>query len=335
MQRSSVRNLLAHKKRVLRGTAFGSISLLILGLLGYSHLFGPVDPYATTERLVITSPTTLAEAAAFAESEGIVASSWALRLALLEKTERSTVRAGEYTVSASMDAWTVAELLTKPPALAFVTFPPSLRKEQMGDILADALGWDDAVLKEWNTSATSPDPDFMEGVYFPDTYLLPSDQSPAQIAARLRGRFTDVFAPYAAKAQAQDIPWTDVLTLASIVDREASKTDKALVAGILWNRLDRDMRLQADATLQYIQGRSGNWWPQPKSADKFLESPFNTYKYAGLPPHPINNPTLASIEAVLDPESTSCLFYLHDNNHRIHCSRTYAEHEQNIDTYLR
>ena len=151
----------------------------------------------------------------------------------------------------------------------------------------------------------------------------------------MRGRFLDVYGPYLQEAQQKGKDWNDVLTLASIVDRESSKVDKPLVAGILLNRLDDGMKLQADATLQYIKGAEGNWWPAPTSADKYLESAFNTYQHTGLPPHPIDNPGLDSIEAVLNPTPTDCIYYLHDAKHQIHCSLTYAGQVQNVDRYLR
>lgn len=309
--------------------------LLIGSLLLYARLFGPVDGYGEPSQFVVRPDTPAAQVIENLSATGMVRSPWALRVALASVSAGHPIRPGGYSIGKEMDVWTIAKVLTDPPALAFVTFPPSIRKEQMGDILADTLGWTDAEKKEWNTVATDPDPSFTEGVYYPDTYLIPSDQSPAQIAARLRGRFTDVFAPYAAEAQKQGIAWTKVLTLASIVDREAGKNDKALVAGILWNRLDDGMKLQADATLQYIKGTEGNWWPQPTSADKYLNSPFNTYQHVGLPPHPINNPSLDSIAAVLHPVNTDCLFYLHDADHQIHCSLTYGGQVKNVNTYLR
>ena len=321
------------EKRHIFWSAGSLLALLIGSLLLYSHLFGPADTYAEPSQFVVQPGTSLSDVVQNLSVTGMVRSAWALRIALAR--ESGHIRPGSYSLGKEMDAWTVAKVLTDPPDMAFVTFPPSIRKEQMGDILADALGWSDAEMKEWNTIATDPDPSFVEGVYYPDTYLIPSDQSPEQIAARLRGRFTDAFAPYAAEAQKEGIPWTKVLTLASIVDRESAKNDKALVAGILWNRLDNGMLLQADATLQYIKGKEGNWWPQPTSADKYLSSAFNTYQHVGLPPHPIDNPSMASIAAVLNPEQTDCLYYLHDASHEIHCSLTYAGQVQNVNTYLR
>lgn len=321
------------KRHLLMG-AGGLIALLIGSLLLYSHFFGPVDADAQPSQFVVKPDATPMDVIENLSATGMVRSAWALRIALAADVS-APIRAGSYSIGKEMDAWTVAKVLTEPPDMAFVTFPPDIRKEQMGDILAAALGWSAAQKADWDTVATNPDPSFVEGVYYPDTYLIPSDQSPEQIAARLRGRFTDVFAPYAAEAQKEGIPWTEVLTLASIVDRESAMNDKALVAGILWNRLNVGMKLQADATLQYIEGKEGDWWPTPTSSDKYLASAFNTYQHAGLPPHPIDNPSMASVEAVLHPDQTDCLYYLHDNNHQIHCSLTYAGQVENVNTYLR
>lgn len=317
-------------------TVISVIVLIIVSGLVYSFLFGPAQSdIAALEEYVVIPGSTIEFLAEDLEEKGFAKNSWALKTALSGRADDDGVRAGAYSISKSMDAWALSKALTGLPYMVFVTFPPSIRKEQMGERLAEALGWSGEELVEWNTIATEPDPAFIEGVYYPDTYLIPTDQSPSQVAARMRGRFTDMFEPYAQAAQEQNIPWTDVLTLASIVDREASKVDRELVAAILWNRLDIGMKLQADATLQYIKGTSRNWWPVPTSADKYLESAFNTYQHAGLPPHPINNPSLESIAAVLSPEPTNCLFYIHDYDHVIHCSITYAGHQSNIDTYLR
>ncbi len=322
-------------KRIVRYLIAGSGIFLIVFVLIYAHLFGPVQKTAASEQYIVAIGSTTEQVIGDLKTQGYVRSSWALRLALLGEAQGKSVRPGGYSIAKSMDTWTIAKTLVGPPQLVFVTFPPAIRKEQMGDILATALNWNGDEKQEWNTTATEPDPDFVEGVYYPDTYLIPSDQTPAQFAARMRGRFTDVFAPYAKEALQKGMKWTDVLTLASIVDREAGKDDKSLVAGILLHRLDTGMKLQADATLQYVKGTEGNWWPTPTSADKYLESAFNTYQHVGLPPHPIDNPSLESIAAVLNPDSTNCLFYLHDNNHDIHCSLTYAGQKSNVDKYLK
>ena len=89
-----------------------------------------------------------------------------------------------------------------------------------------------------------------------------------------------------------------------------------------------------DATLQYVKGTENAWWPTVASKDKHIDSPYNTYKNKGLPPSPIANPGLAAITAALNPSTTDCLYYLHSND-RIYCSKTYKEHKEKIEKYLK
>ncbi len=96
------------------------------------------------------------------------------------------------------------------------------------------------------------------------------------------------------------------------------------------------MPLEIDATIQYARGKSPTGWWAPITPDDIqnIDSPYNTYKHTGLPPTPIASPGLDAITAVLRPEDTDCLYYLHDNNRQIHCAVTYAEHKENIKEYL-
>ena len=127
--------------------------------------------------------------------------------------------------------------------------------------------------------------------------------------------------------------------MASIVEREARGADDMQhVAGILWNRIELGMPLQADATLQYLKGYNPveqAWWTPPLAADKSLISPYNTYLNLGLPPRPICNPGLEAIKAAAQPLSTDDLFYLHDRQGKIHYAQTLDDHNLNVDRYLR
>jgi UPF0755 protein len=120
-----------------------------------------------------------------------------------------------------------------------------------------------------------------------------------------------------------------------------------LISGIIWNRLLNGMRLQIDATIQYARGLDGyekeaedlqvgksNWWTPMKKEDKEIDSPYNTYKYEGLPPTPIANPGIPAIEAALYPQETDCIYYLH-SDYQIHCSSNYDDHLDNIERYLK
>lgn len=308
---------------------------LVAVLLFHAYMFGPPGVDATREDFVVSPEESLADTATALRASGFIKSELSFRLAYQMVRGERTLRAGGYSLARTMDAWTVAKTLAEVPRLSWITIAPGMRKEQIADLFEEDLGWTAKEKEQWNTVATEVGEGYSEGVYFPDTYLIPSDQPPEDVAARLRGRFEEAFAPYALEAAAKNIPWTDIVTLASLIEKEAGKKDKALVSGILWNRLNKGMLLQVDATLQYVKGSEANWWPSPRPADKSIDSPFNTYKYEGLPPEPIASPSLASIEAALNPEKTSCLYYLHDLYGRIHCSTNYKAHVANVNRYLR
>ncbi|HEX5774335.1 MAG TPA: endolytic transglycosylase MltG [Candidatus Paceibacterota bacterium] len=312
----------------------GALVVLVLLLLLYARLFGPMRDYAAMEEFIVNPDTPVSEVAEGLKENYFIRSTLAFRIAFALTGEDEIIEGG-YSISRSQDMWTIAEAFARPPYLTWVIVPPGLRKEEIANILARKLKWTDEQKEEWVRVDTAPSPTQTEGVYFGDTYLIASDQPTAQVAKRLRGRFEEVFAPYAARATARGLSWNEVITLASLIERESGKKDKALVSGILHNRLDIGMALQVDATLQYIRGEEGNWWPAPRPEDKQLDSPFNTYKHAGLPPHAIANPSLDSIIAALEPEATDCLYYLHGSDGLIHCSETYAGQKANVNRYLR
>ncbi len=338
MQPSFLETIRARRpsRRHLIAVGIAGIVFLFGFVLVYARYFGPVTPAAIPVTEFIVAPDSEFETIAQELKEGgYIRSMTAFRIAYGTRGGTREIREGGYMISPSMDVWTVGELFSRPPYLAWITFPPGWRKEQIAEHFAKKLNWTDEEKTRFIEVDTAPTFEQIEGVYFGDTYLIPSDQAPVQVAARLRNRFQEAFAPYAKQTVAKNVTWTEVLIMASLIEREAAKNDKHLVSGVLWNRINDGMRLQVDATLQYIRGEEGNWWPQPRSEDKSLESPFNTYKYSGLPPHPIANPSLASIEAALNPEDTKCMYYLHDGNGQIHCSVTYAGHVANVKRYLR
>ena len=263
---------------------------------------------------------------------------WALPLARIMTLHFDPIEPGGYKISQSMNARELIIVLTSEPQLKWITIPEGLRKEEIGERLAKELHWSNEELEKWNSTYTAMQYDYREGVYFPDTYLIPTDENGLDTAKRMINRFNERFAGYPEKFTAKNIKWTTALTLASIIQREAAGShDMPLIAGILWNRLDQNKQLEIDATVQYAKGKTENgWWSPIKGSDtRSIESPFNTYLNKGLPPHPISNPGMDAIEAVLNPEPTDCIYYLHDSEGIIHCSASFAEHELNIDQYLR
>ncbi|HVX91117.1 MAG TPA: endolytic transglycosylase MltG [Candidatus Paceibacterota bacterium] len=323
------------RRRILFLCAAAALALAA-AVLVYAHYFGPAGDDGTQVSFVVSPNETPGDIAARLKQQGLIRSEFAFRVAYLSDLAGRDARPGGYELAKTMDVWTLASTLAKSPYLAWVTIPPGLRKEQIADLLAQDLSWTNAEKEEWVATDTNPSPSYTEGVYYPDTYLIPSDEPPVDVAQRLRDRFAEVFAPYAAEAQQQNIKWTTVLTIASLIEREAAGPDMKLIAGIIWNRLDDGMKLQLDASLQYIKGNEETgWWPVVHSEDKYLDSPFNTYQNVGLPPHPIAEPSLAAIDAVLNPEPTNCIYYLHDPHGQIHCSKTYSGQVANVNKYLK
>lgn len=256
-------------------------------------------------------------------------------LVLLNK-EKTPVVSGAYKISKVMTPEQINKVLHGKPYMKWVIIKEGLRKEEIATLLATSLGWTSAQKKNWIEKDTTTSPEYTEGVYYPDTYLIPVVEDTALVAKRLIAKFNENFASYLPQFTAKNIKWARALTLASIVQREASSdSDMPLIAGILWNRLNQDMALGVDATLQYIRGDVGKgWWAPITVAEKQTDSPFNTYKYKGLPPHPISNPGVPAISAVLNPTKTDCLYYLHDKSRVTHCAPTYEEHKLNIQKYL-
>ncbi len=261
-----------------------------------------------------------------------------LLFTIASKGKFADIKPGGYTIGKDMNMWQIIEKMEGKPDMKWVTIPEGLRKEEIGERLQKELGWRDEELTNWNEKYTTMEFDKLEGVYFPDTYLIPVDENGLDIAKRFTNRFDENFAPYVDEFAKKDILWTTGLRFASVIQREAAGTeDMPLIAGILWNRLEKEQKLEIDATVQYARGKAEKGWWAPISPNdiKTIDSKYNTYKYKGLPPHPICNPGKDAIEAVLNPAKTDCIYYIHDNNRQIHCSKTYEGHKENIEKYLK
>jgi UPF0755 protein len=244
--------------------------------------------------------------------------------------------------------------------MRIVPVPQGMRKEQIADLVGDKLGWNDTEKHDFeyttlalidtatttniftanNTKLVSPTDIAqggisMEGYYFPKTYMLSVADSPTAVQQIMLSTFMQETAGIKKAKSTTVINPETALTIASIIQREAAGNgDMNLISGIIWNRLFAGMKLQIDATVQYAEGNITNgWWPPVDPHDLDIDSPYNTYLHVDLPPTPISSPGLAAIEAAYNPQSTKCLFYLHDKNRHIHCAVTYAQHLANIAKY--
>jgi UPF0755 protein len=313
------------------------VSIAMVGGFSYFSFTAP-QGNAEATRFVVNQGETRTQVVQALKASGYIRSSFGFELASFLTGRSGEISPGGYKISPSMNVFAVAATLNAPPYMKWVTVPPGWRKEQIANALQEALGWNDATKSDFlNAYQTLGGTDYKEGVYYPDTYLLPVAETGTQIVQRFIMHFNEVFAPYAKEAAAQNEKWTTALKVASLIQREAlGPSDMSLISGIIWNRLTINMPLQIDATIQYALGDQGNgyWTPLPKGSTSF-KSVYNTYLHPGLPPTPVCNPGLNAIVAALNPAKTDCLYYLHDKTGLIHCSATYAGHLANIKKYLK
>jgi len=174
--------------------------------------------------------------------------------------------------------------------------------------------------------------DRAEGYLFPDTYSFPKGTSPQIVVRRMVQNFQKRFGPkLKARASEQGMTVHEVVTLASIIEKEAhTDTEKPLIAAVFLNRLKLQIPLQADPTVIYsLPHFDGNIHKE----DLRFDSPYNTYRYRGLPPGPIANPGIKSIEAVLHPQKDGFLYFFHKEDGHAVYSRTAEEHAENLKKY--
>lgn len=178
----------------------------------------------------------------------------------------------------------------------------------------------------------------MEGTLFPETYFIPKSYTTEQLVYLLNDAFHDVMDEYSEVIELSPYTETEVVILASIVEREAN-TEESMkyVAGIFANRLGIGMALQADATIEYVLDEGLNDLAPGQLAENLreLDSPYNTYLYRGLPPTPIGNPGRAAIEAVLFPITSDYFYYITGDDGKFYYAETYAQHLRNIANYLK
>lgn len=243
--------------------------------------------------------------------------------------EGLTVEAGDYTLDETMTPVEIAQALQQGMADEVVlTIPEGRRVEEVADLAAQ-VGIDRAefmALAAAPASATGAFGDFeflqgrpanatLEGYLFPDTYRLPQDATAGDLIDRMLANFDQQVTPeMRAQAAAQGRSLYEVVVLASIVEREAVLAgERSTIASVYLNRLVSGIKLDADPTIQYALGQAGDWWPQI-TIEQYtsVDSPWNTYLYAGLPPSPIASPGLGAIQALLAPEDTPFIFFMRD-----------------------
>jgi len=281
---------------------------------------------------------------------GIIRDAELFRLLLRYWGADAHIEVGDYTLRRNMSmAEVVSQLQHGRLRAKTVTIREGLRAEEIAHLLASEglvdqeqfikLVRDDTFHYDFLRDRPANAPHTLEGFLFPDTYQFPVNiTTTALIDVMLRNFDTRVTLEMRKQALDQGLSLYQALILASIVEREAVvPAERPIIASVYLNRLRKGMYLEADPTVQYAKGydaKTGRWWPQLSLEElRTIDSPYNTFLNPGLPPAPICNPGLASIEAVLSPATTKYLFFhaKGDGSHAF--AETFEQHLENQKKY--
>lgn len=262
------------------------------------------------------------------QSAGLIKSALAFKIYIQFTGQSGKLQSGQFKLYPSFTLFQNINALFNGPVEVWTTIPEGLRREEIAAKFASSIGKDSTFTNEFLQASAGK-----EGYLFPDTYLFPVDVTATAIVQKMTDTFNAKTSDLTPKGS--NLTFAESVTLASLLERE-TKTDaeRPVVAGILVNRLNAGIPLQVDAAVQYAVGTSKDWWPILTLADLKINSPYNTYKFTGLPPGPIANPGLLSLQAAFAPEATDYLYYLHDSTGQIHYATTLAEHNANVAKYL-
>ena len=180
-------------------------------------------------------------------------------------------------------------------------------------------------------SDLAPDAKTLEGYLFPNTYEFTRTQSMKDIAAAMVKQFRQVAEQIGLNASGQNAYVQKTVTMASIIEKEtAVPEERSVVASVYYNRLARNIALQADPSVIYAELLNGNYAGALHHSDMQFQSAYNTYTHSGLPPGPIGNPGRNSLEAALHPAQTDYYYFVSDGNGHHRFSRSLEEHNQNV-----
>ncbi|MBQ0013581.1 MAG: endolytic transglycosylase MltG [Proteobacteria bacterium] len=248
------------------------------------------------------------------------------------------IQAGIYDIPRGASAWRIATMLANGDvAKTTIVIPEGLTIKQIKQLLSDSVELNGSV--NCDSGNNAPVCNLHDGDVFPDTYRVARGTSRLAVLDLARKKMVDVHNDFENKIRRMPSPlknWNDVLTLASIVQKETPRVkEMPIVASVYLNRLNSGMRLQADPTVVYaLTNGLGDMQGAPLlSGHLHIDSPYNTYRNSGLPPAPIANVGRDAIYAVLNPARTKFLFFVADGHGGHNFAKTYEEHVKNHEAW--
>jgi len=261
------------------------------------------------------------------EEDGVIRSPFWFRLTAIALGGERDMKAGHYYMNRRQNVFMVAWRVFHGDydvQVVRVTIPEGFNVEEIADLFDERFKFFDA----GTFVKLAP-----EGYLFPDTYFIPVTATATSTIKLLRDNFMRRIFPHMPRVELSGKDLEEIITMASIIENEAPRAteDKAIISGILWKRIELGIPLQVDASFVYVNGKTTK---DLTLADLKINSPFNTYLYKGLPPAPISNPGLESIEAALNPANTPYLFFLTGDDGKMHYSRNFDEHVEKKFKYI-
>jgi len=325
------------------GLATLAISVVLLWFFAQIHQ--SYQGYPEPSRIVlIEQGWTLRQIAETLNSQGIIRSSsifqWYVRLA----SETSSLKAGEYLFEGPQDLSAVLETLRLGQVHHYrVTIPEGLTLDEIAERLAEKGFGDEEkflqammgidLIRDWDPVADQN----LEGYLFPETYFFPRGVGEKEIVRSMVDSFYGTWTPeYSQRAQKLGLSIREVVTLASLIEKETSLgQERPLVSAVFHNRLRQNLKLACDPTVIYAVKLVKEFDGVINQSDLDLDSPYNTYLYPGLPPGPIANPGLESIEAALYPADVDYLYFVSTNDGSHFFSTNYRDHNRAVEKYQR
>jgi UPF0755 protein len=269
---------------------------------------------------------------------GVIRDELTFRVALWLSGSARHLQAGDYRFTQPISALdAIAKLARGDVDLVPITFPEGLTIAEMSKIFEStgfglASSFVDAAKNVALIRALDPSATDLEGYLFPDTYALPHHADAPRLIRAMVDRFDRVLTPaLGAAAAARGLSIRQLVTLASIVEKETARPDeRPLVASVYANRLKIGMALQCDPTVIYALQKAGTYDGNIRRDDLQFDSPYNTYRYPGLPPGPIAAPGKGSMEAAAEPADSRNLYFVSRNDGSHEFARTLDEHNRNV-----
>lgn len=345
--------------------------VILIAVLGFVYFLNQISTPASKESreklFVIASGQGVKEISANLKKEGLITNDFVFQTYIWLKKYGNRLQAGEYQFAQNLNMVDLTRMLVSGEALSkerIVKIIEGWSSSQIAEYLAQFYVEDnrgknlsEQKLKEEFTSAfleavatfdsreiipgktysflsDKPAEQGLEGFLFPDTYRIYKKAEVAHIIEKMLDNFNlKLNEELRNQITKEEKTIFEVITLASIIEKEVrTAKDKKIAAGIFYKRLEQGIPLESDATVNYVTGKQAL---QPSIADTKTESLYNTYLYLGLPPGPISNPGLSSIEAAIYPEDSDYLYFLTKPDGSTVFSKTYEEHLQNKNKYLK